>query len=320
MEELVENTSVDQEQPPEPEVPETPPVIVRNPWLAGVASLLVPGLGQMYNGQKRNWLIVFIGWPLATNLNSLLILFWGIPIFMPLAWGIPLWSTYDAFRYAQKFDLREYQPFQRRYYYILYVAMILNWLVVLVGGPLDWVGAALYRIPTGAMEKTILVGDRIAVDCRAYSEHGPRDGDVIVYRYPLDPKLTYAKRCLAIPGQWIEIRDGKVLVDSVSVSEPYAFYDRPSRIPAGVRERAIFAPESAKWNHDNYGPLLVPEGKYFVMGDNRDNSADSRYSGFVSAENIIGQVKRIYWSVDRSKPWSELRKKIRWSRIGHAVE
>lgn len=202
-----------------------------------------------------------------------------------------------------------------------------------------------FRIPTGSMEDTLLVGDFLLVNKFVYGIRTPdwigipftkigfhipstrlpglqkvKQGDIIVFKYPLDPSLNYIKRCVAIPGQTVEIRERQLFVDGRPfVNPPHSKFTNPETLPPNVRERGIFAPAMAKWNHDNYGPLVVPPGHYFVMGDNRDNSADSRYWGFLTTDDIVGQALVIYLSWNKNVPLHKFYEKIRWNRMAQLI-
>lgn len=139
-----------------------------------------------------------------------------------------------------------------------------------------------FWIPSESMVPTIEVNDKVIVTNFSYWFEGPERGDVIVFRYPLDTKKDYIKRCIGLPGETIEFRDSKLYVDGQMVEEPY--------LPEGL----VF---------EDYGPIEVPEGQYFMCGDNRNHSSDSRVWGFVEKRFIIGKAQVIYWPFDR---WSTL--------------
>jgi len=175
-----------------------------------------------------------------------------------------------------------------------------------------------FKIPSGSMLQTLLIGDHILVSKFIYGIKNPfsgsvlvpikspQKGDIVVFKYPKDPKLDYIKRVIATAGDSIEIRDKKVFINGAPAEDPYGEF-RDSRIlPASQGPR------------DNYGPITVPEGHLFVMGDNRDNSADSRFWGFVDLKAVRGKAFIIYWSWDVTKPflsWERI-SSARWSRIG----
>ncbi|MBM3263718.1 MAG: signal peptidase I [candidate division Zixibacteria bacterium] len=164
-----------------------------------------------------------------------------------------------------------------------------------------------FRIPSGSMENTLLIGDFLLVnkfiygprvpftDIRLPGLRDPRPGDVVVFPFPQNPEQDFIKRCIAVEGQTIEIRDKVVYVDGVKIDNPQAVkFDDPSIKPASRNTR------------DNFGPKIVPQGHLFVMGDNRDYSHDSRYWGFVDQETVIGNAFIVYWSWDRKSEDPEL--------------
>jgi signal peptidase I len=166
-----------------------------------------------------------------------------------------------------------------------------------------------FRIPSESMRDTLLVGDFLFVNKFEYGPkipfthirlpglHGPRHRDVIVFQFPQDPSKDFIKRCIATGGQTIEVRDKQVSVDGKALKEPYAIHTDPRTMPSGYE------------NRDNFGPLTVEPGKLFMMGDNRDNSNDSRYWGTLDMDLVKGRAMFLYWSWDPDKSWP------RWNRI-----
>lgn len=148
-------------------------------------------------------------------------------------------------------------------------------------------------VPTGSMEGTILVGDHLFMDKLLYGPEIPithwrlprvksiHRGDIIVFRYPKNPADTYLKRVEAVGGDTLEIRDGVVYVNSRPVIEPYVVHNFPGYAM-----------------HEQMPARVIPEGKLFVMGDNRDNSSDSREWGLVPERNVLGEPMVVYWSYD----------------------
>ena len=135
-----------------------------------------------------------------------------------------------------------------------------------------------YWIPSESMLPTIEVNDKVVVTNFSYWFDGPKRGDVVVFKYPRDTKKDYIKRCIGEPGDIIEFKDSKLYVNGVLTEEPY--------LPEGLQ-------------FDDYGPIAVPEGQYFMCGDNRNHSSDSRSWGFVEKKLIIGKAQVIYWPFDR---------------------
>ena len=165
-------------------------------------------------------------------------------------------------------------------------------LAAIVLGMRIFVGEASV-VPTASMEGTILVGDHLFMDKLLYGPEIPlvhwrlpalktiHRGDIVVFRYPKDVTETFLKRVTAVGGDRLEIKNGVLYVNSKPVQEPYAVHHAP-----------VHSPE------ESWGPTVVPEGKLFVMGDNRDNSSDSRDWGFVPISNVIGEPLFVYWSYD----------------------
>jgi len=172
-----------------------------------------------------------------------------------------------------------------------------------------------YVIPTGSMEDTLLIGDHLLVDKLAFAPSGPvsrwllpytdvKRGDIIVFRYPVDIRQTFVKRCIGVPGDRIRVVNKEVYRNGVKLDEPYkynktdyvdAYRDNfPGEPNVSVDRRAL----DMLQNHTVNGEVVVPPNSYFAMGDNRDSSLDSRYWGFVPRENIIGKPLIIYWSYD----------------------
>ena len=169
-----------------------------------------------------------------------------------------------------------------------------------------------FKIPSGSMIPTLLIGDHILVskfiygtkipfsDKRVLVFKKPEKGDIIVFKYPVNPNKDFIKRVIAIEGDVIEERDKIVYVNKKAVLEPYAYhFDRS-------------AGEGINNIRDNFGPVIVPAGKIFVMGDNRDQSYDSRYWGFVDLKDVIGEALVIYWSWNPDD-W------VRFNRIGRLI-
>ncbi len=177
--------------------------------------------------------------------------------------------------------------------------------------------AQAFVIPSGSMENTLLVGDHLIVDKLAYAPHGAtsgavlpysdvKRGDIIVFRYPIDINQNFVKRVMGVPGDRVHLEKRVVYLNGHALNEPYAAYTRPpipyaDNFPSEPADFGVF-PRAIQMLRENVhdGELVVPPGYYFAMGDNRDNSSDSRYWGLVPRENIIGKPLVIYWSYDAS--------------------
>jgi signal peptidase I len=172
-----------------------------------------------------------------------------------------------------------------------------------------------FVIPSASMEDTLLVGDHVLVDKLVYSPYGAklglpyrdvRRGDVIVFRYPLDIREDYVKRAIGVPGDHIRFVSQQLILNEKPVKEPYvkhvASYPDTYRDNFPVRAGVPLRPRALEMldNHVVNGELVVPPDYIFAMGDNRDDSDDSRYWGLVPRENIVGTPAIIYWSYEAS--------------------
>lgn len=171
-----------------------------------------------------------------------------------------------------------------------------------------------FKIPSGSMENTLAIGDYILVNKFIYGieipfsgRHlfplrNPRRGDIAVFEYPEDPSRDFVKRVIGLPGDRIQVIDKKVFVNGKPYVNPHEIHKDNAIIPAGVNPR------------DNTGVITVPAGSYFMMGDNRDQSYDSRFWGFVKIGRIKGLAFVKYWS------WDADNSRVRWQNIGRMLE
>jgi len=181
-----------------------------------------------------------------------------------------------------------------------------------------------FKIPTGSMEPNLLIGDHLLVNKFVFAPtlssaerlvlpvRDIRRGDVVVFKYPEDPERDFIKRVIGLPGETIELKDHRIHVNGRPIDEPYAYYlPRPDN--PGLHET------TSEDVRDRYGPVVVPANAVFVMGDNRDNSQDSRYWGFLPKENIKGRALMIYWSFDGGDGSLNLLTHTRWARLLHQI-
>jgi signal peptidase I len=171
-----------------------------------------------------------------------------------------------------------------------------------------------FKIPSGSMKQTLQVGDHILVNKFIYGVKlpylqktiipvkQPRRGDIIVFKFPVEPEKDFIKRVVGVAGDVIEGRNKKIYVNQKPIAEDYVIHTDSHVDPAGTHRR------------DNFGPIEVPEGKLFVMGDNRDQSFDSRFWGFVDLKIVSGKAFMIYWS------WDKDNFGVRWNRIGDILK
>ena len=198
-----------------------------------------------------------------------------------------------------------------------------------------------FKIPSGSMVPTLLVGDHLLVNKFIYRFREPRRGDIVVFKFPQDRETDFIKRVIALPGEEVALREEKLFIEGVEVEDPHAVYEPgghrgkgdlpPFRVPAAGDELRLDGPNTELYRHlianelGDRGSIvngrLLIDGKeavtyrvekdyLFVMGDNRDNSYDSRFWGPVSVEDVVGRAMVIYWSFGDS--WY----RVRWGRIG----
>ena len=201
-------------------------------------------------------------------------------------------------------------------------------------------GVEAFKIPSGSMESTLLVGDFLLVNKFVYgapipftSRHmpalrRPARGDIVVFQYPQDRTKSFVKRLIGLPGDTLLMSEGRLSVNGVELSEVYVRHTDPG-FDQGSADfawqqkalvRAAQASSASPPTRNNWGPLVVPERNYFVLGDNRDNSSDSRYWGFVPDTLLRGQPLIVYYSyapdTSAALPWVT---RIRWGRLGERV-
>lgn len=198
-----------------------------------------------------------------------------------------------------------------------------------------------FQIPSGSMERTLLAGDFLFVNKAVYGAQipgtsarlpgfsSPHRGDVIVFAYPKDPALNYVKRVVGTGGDTVAMHLGRLYVNGSAQLEPYV--QRIDSLPDAtspdfawqrdfLADRSSEARRRYRASRDEWGPLVVPAGKFFTLGDNRDNSHDSRYWGFVDMTAVKGRPLLVYFSYERGTqdplPWLT---DIRWSRLGSFI-
>ena len=178
-----------------------------------------------------------------------------------------------------------------------------------------------FKIPTGSMENNLLIGDHLLVNKFVFAPTltemeeavlpigSIRRGNVIVFKFPEEPERDFIKRVIGLPGETIELRKKRVYVNDVMLDEPYVRFLSPPDQDGG----------SAFDVREQYGPVTVPDGHYFMMGDNRDNSEDSRYWGFLPQEYVKGRALFVYFSFGGDSGLSGVGGGVRWSRILHQI-
>jgi len=198
-----------------------------------------------------------------------------------------------------------------------------------------------FKIPSGSMLPTLQIGDHLLVNKFIYGirvpklpftegrdipftdktekditgmkilswSKDPKHGDIIVFRYPRNRSIDYIKRVVGVPGDKIQVKNKQLYLNDKRAEDRYARFTSPKVQPSNLSPK------------DNFGPVTVPEGKYFVMGDNRDNSSDSRFWGYVDDKDVLGKAMIIYWSWDIDKTLFSMERfsSIRWSRLADII-
>lgn len=196
-----------------------------------------------------------------------------------------------------------------------------------------------FKIPSGSMERTLLVGDFLLVNKVVYGAEvpltgrrlpairAPRRGDVIVFEWPKDRTKNFVKRLVGLPGDTLAMRDGILIRNGMALAEPYVTHSDPGTDPvwdefrwqSDFLVRTAGAAVAYHPSRNNWGPLVVPQEQYFVLGDNRDNSLDSRYWGFVPDSLLRGRPEVVYFSFAPDSTDFAWLTHIRWMRLGERV-
>jgi signal peptidase I len=257
----------------------------RRPFLAAIATFGVFGLGQLYNGKPRKAIVAyamllaigvfFIVAPISARFSWLV-------VYLALQLLLCLILIVDAVRDARRereINLRWYN----RWYLYLALMIIQAFVILPLQVKLCKLSTAAYSIPVGSMKPTIEIGDKLIADMKAYKKLPPQRGDLLIFRFPKDESITYIKRVIGLPGEKLEIIEQTVYINGQPLKESYTRFMLP------------------KSTNQSFGYVQIPENHYFVLGDNRDNSRDSRHFGFVQRSQILGQARYLYWSTNRSR-------------------
>ena len=286
---------------------ETRCVAIRKPWLAGLLSSLLPGLGQLYNGQlKKAIMLAVFTLVVVRPIHAGLMIY--VPFPPPYNVALPMLlvvvvlvaivrdATRAARQHGNNYALISYNKW---YAYLSFLALC-GFVLQPIGEHLSRQCVQAFNIPAGSMAPTLLVGDHVLVD-KSISWNGKllQRGEIIVFKFPEDETKDFIKRIIGLPGETIQIRDKIVYVND-KLLEDSAY---TQRIDPGVIDGTINP-------RDNFGPVTVPDEAYFVMGDNRDQSLDSRFWGYVHHSKVMGKLFFIYWS------WDQESMSVRWNRIG----
>ena len=282
------------------------------PALAAVLSFVCAGAGQLYNGQPVHSLIwvlslpvlSFVGlWLMATFPSPITLLTSAGSFLLVAPVGSAIHAGFHARRLGSTRPARWYNQWR-----VLGPAILM--IYVALSGSMMGVRASAFEafwVPTGAMSNTILAGDRVLA---TKLDRNWERGDVVVFRrIEYGHAQHYVKRIIGLPGDTLEVRRYVTFVNGIELDEPYVHL-----------EPKFSRPES---DHANHGPILVPPGHYFMMGDARDRSKDSRIFGPVPQDSLLAKPRIVYWSRERFPPESPYSQptngSLRWSRIGRPI-
>jgi signal peptidase I len=265
----------------------------RRPIVAAGLSLLTSGLGQLYNGELIKGMALFVAvgslW-FAWRWTGLRENFTGFAVglaMLVLAALIIGYSTIDAFLKARRERSYRLKAYNRWYLYLLLMAIM---GLIGLGAPGLSAGKTYryYQVSSGSMQPTLQIGDYVVVGLGVYDAAPPERGEIVVYRYPPDPSRDFVLRVVGLPGESLSMVDRRLFVNGEALEEPYAHFSESPGSPVDPRR-------------DDMPSTVVPEGHCFVMGDDRDNSHDSRFWGPLPMESLRGRPLYIYWSRDRSR-------------------
>jgi signal peptidase I len=310
-----------------------PPVRRRKPWASVVLSLITPGLGHLYAGAPRAALLVFLlcSVVFAASTAAGALLPWppfNILLMVVGSVAAIVGAASSAYGFARRAP-EDYRLRRSNRWYI-YVALV---LVAAYGIRPVYTAvqrrylAQAYRMPSSSMEPTICVGDFFFARRFRGAPELLRRQELVVYESMTNPGVSVIKRIVGLPGDTLQMVRHTLLVNGRPQLEPFTQHIDPLTDPSdssmlwqrrfllGSGDSALYDP-----SRDNWGPIEVPPDAFFVLGDNRDNSYDSRYWGFVSRQHMIGSPARVYFSYDpdssRLLPFFTA---IRWSRIGQPL-
>ncbi|WP_022669349.1 signal peptidase I [Desulfospira joergensenii] len=278
----------------------------RKIWIAALLTFLTIGLGHIYSGKLKKGSFFYLGQYLVLVLCMTVV--YLLPSFITLIGALLFGSAYflycliDAIRIAQKArPVYQIKSFNRWYLYLGIVICTSLVIQPIISNSIKEYMIQAYKIPAGSLKPTLLVGDQILCKKGLALKNGLQKGEMIIFPYPEDPSKEYIKRVIAVGGDEIEIKNKKVFINRDQIEEPYVIHLDSRILPGNLSTR------------DNLRTVEVPEDSVFVMGDNRDNSHDSRFWGFVKKPSVTGKAFIIYWSWDRENS------KIRWDRIGKTI-
>lgn len=272
-------------------------------WIAIPLSVIFPGLGHLYIGKVTHAVIWFISSIILWNIVFFLFLQFEIkpfniilPLFLCLVFIISV--IVNVCKVVTKYNKNQLEEVNKdtslviKWYHVL--SFIIAGIIIKFFFVPEFGSFESFKIPAVSMEGSLLVGDYFIADLSTYSSKGPERNDVVVFIYPGDMVTKYVKRCVGLPGDTIEIIGKMLYINGVKEKEipTVKYIDTTSSGELNIQPRRSGGFDT----RDNFGPYVVPNDSYFMMGDNRDNSHDSRWWGPVHKDLLVGKGKIIYYS------------------------
>jgi signal peptidase I len=306
----------------------------RKPWLAGLLSLVLSGLGHLYAGQPRaagaafllsvaSWALVLAAPLFLPQPINILLALLGLLVILV---GIPLHAARTARAAPETYVV---QPYNRWYLYLGLYCISSFLLTPWAYGHTKARLVEAFRTPSGSMEPTMQVGDYLYVAKWDDARTDLRRGTLVVFESVEEPGLKVVKRIVGLAGDTLAMEAGTLYRNGQPLAEPYTVRLEPGRSEDAVerarmhswQSRYLAGPVADPYRPDleQWGPIKVPADSLFVLGDNRDASYDSRYYGFIPRSSVLGQPRVVYFSYDSRAPRQFL-SRIRWSRLGRELE
>jgi signal peptidase I len=293
-------------------IDEQPTTIMTKPrsgFIAFLLSLLLPGLGQVYNGQPKKAVIFFsllLLFPLLFGLTRGTTFFYGLLSLFVIEIALRIYIIIDGVKNAKQQKEYVLKPYNTWYYHLL---IAIGMLAILMVYDISTVlGTQTFKIPTTSNNPTFQVGDWLVADMRAYKDNEPDYGDIVVYSRP-DGQI-YTFRVVGRPNDNIELIDNIVSINGKPSKSTFIKETTNDEMPVVEFEEELpnghkhliykfkVPYDSTKTNIKN---IVVPSDSYYLLGDNRDNAADSRYEGFISKDRIKGRIIYSYWGRTSTK-------------------
>ncbi len=275
----------------------------RKLWVSILFTFLSIGLGHIYSGYAKRGIVLCIGQYLLLIFCYFIILAFPsiifLLLFLTLILAYFIFCLVDIIKFSKNNSLN-YKPkkYNKWYLYVLFLIVLFFIPQPMNSETIKENIIQAYKIPAGSLKPTLLIGDHIFVKTDFTSKSDVIKGDLIVFPFPEDPSKDFIKRVVAIGGDTIEIINKAVFINNKHINEPYIIHIDSNTIS----------------KRDNIELTKIPKGSFFVMGDNRDNSYDSRFWGLVEASGVKGKASIIYWS------WDKENNRVRWNRIGKIIK